>query len=707
MEKRLPELLAPGGSFLSALAAFDAGADGVYLGMREFSARKAAVNFSLDQLRRIRGLAADRGKRIAVTVNTVVRDAELGRLADTLGWLDALAVDAVIVQDLGVREVAARWFPRLRLHASTQMAVHNTAGLAEAGRLGFRRVVLARELPLETIRRLRAGHPGMELEVFIHGALCYSFSGICLASWALTGRSSNRGDCAQICRSLFRGEDAEGHLFSCRDLSLGKSVLALAGAGVDALKIEGRMKSPEYVFHTTRLYRQIIDRGEELPEEEETELARRSALGFARERTSGWLRSVSGTRLLEPNWPGHRGAVLGVVQAVRAGRMTVLLQADLSLRDGLGLFPAPKAGHAGTVEPLQFAVQRIRAKGRDVKFARVGETVEIDLPAQPGAAQPRPGDEVRHLSSRFLDMPEPKEAGFPRYQVPVDLAVSLSAGVGTMAMTIAASGASLEVPPFACDLTIDRARGRKPFLDILRAVLEESGDGLFRAAGVTLANATGLPDDGIFVPPSELKKAKNDFYAHLEARFAAGIAEKAKQVASARARAAADRPAPADPAPALFSKRGSLSPKGSLVPFVQRGAEGIALDGLSVVGGYTAVPLPPVMLDPGGWARAVADLVRGHASTAFAVGVSNLAHLELADQLAAEPNAWFFVDFPFYVANRLTLDFLSRRVPRLLFAYGWIEDAEDGFAGGPGTVPVLRVDRSFRPPLFYSLGCFA
>ena len=169
--KRTPEVLAPGGSFLSALAAFDAGADGVYLGLKEFSARKAAANFTLEQLRRIRALAADRGKRIYVTLNTVVRESEIERLAETLGWLESLAVDGVLVQDLGVREVAARFFPRIPLHASTQMAIHNSSGLTVAKELGFRRVVLARELPLETIERLRREHPDIELEVFVHGAL--------------------------------------------------------------------------------------------------------------------------------------------------------------------------------------------------------------------------------------------------------------------------------------------------------------------------------------------------------------------------------------------------------------------------------------------------------------------------------------------------------------------------------------------------------
>ena len=227
-----PELLSPAGSFEAAYQAFEAGADGVYLGLTEFSARKSATNFDLPQLRRILGLARQKGRRIYVTVNTVIREAEMPRVASLCGGLQSLDVDGVIVQDVGLCALLARGFPHLAIHASTQMAIHNDSGLRFAREVGIRRVVLSRELTLEKIRSLRQRHADIELEVFVHGALCYSFSGVCLASWALTGRSGNRGDCAQICRSVFcSGKDREATPFSCRDLSLGTEVLKLAEAG--------------------------------------------------------------------------------------------------------------------------------------------------------------------------------------------------------------------------------------------------------------------------------------------------------------------------------------------------------------------------------------------------------------------------------------------------------------------------------------------
>jgi len=164
-----PELLAPGGSFLSAYYAIEAGADGVYLGLTEFSARKAAANFTFDQLRRIRRLAADRGRKIYVTLNTIIRESELRRLADVVSRLEAAAVDGIIVQDLGVLWFLRRRFPGVPVHASTQMAVHTSAGIGFLKQLGVRRIILSRECTRERIRALRQAHPDVELEVFIHG----------------------------------------------------------------------------------------------------------------------------------------------------------------------------------------------------------------------------------------------------------------------------------------------------------------------------------------------------------------------------------------------------------------------------------------------------------------------------------------------------------------------------------------------------------
>ncbi|MCX7029923.1 MAG: U32 family peptidase, partial [Spirochaetes bacterium] len=624
---------------------------------------KAAANFDFEQLARIRGLAGDRGRRVYVALNTVVRDDEIGRLAETLARLEALAVDGVIVQDLGVTALVSRHFPSLALHASTQMAVHNAAGLAELVRLGFRRVILSRELTLAEIADLRRAQPGFELEVFVHGALCYSFSGVCLASWALTGRSGNRGDCAQICRGRFSrtaarraerfdngAEDrsgaapVEGTFFSCRDLFLGRDALELVRLGVDAFKIEGRMKSPEYAAATVRLYRAVIDEGDALDDARYERLVRDAQATFAREPTTGWLRSSSGSRLVDDRFPGHRGARLGAVTAVRRERrgpawVRLALEGDLSLRDGLAFMSLD-----GT-EQSAFSVQAIRNGGREARFARTGETVEVRLPE--GLDVPEEGREVRQLSSRFLDLPEPKEASVRAYRSPVGIEVVLEGAPGGDASLVIAArdiaGARVEER-----VNLEEAAQPRPFLDILGPLLAESGASTFVAAEVSLANATGLADDRIFVPPSQLKRAKNLFYARLDEAFRASVADRANRIG--RGPESPARPAGSPPGEAeiaAFADRASISPRGrEPLPFAWLEEDGsIDAAHLASCAGFIVVPLPPVMFDTGPWTAALERLADGLPGSQLAVGLANLSHLAIASELEPLRNISFFADF--------------------------------------------------------------
>jgi putative protease len=714
---KTPELLAPGGSFLAALHAFEAGADGVYLGLKEFSARAAAQNFSLDQLRRIRQLAADRGRRVYVAINTVVREEEMARLREVLAWLEALRVDGVIVQDLGVCDLVRSSHPGLVLHASTQMGVHSGSGLRAAKELGVRRAILSRELPLERIRALRAAYPGIEMEVFIHGALCYSFSGACLASWALTGRSGNRGECAQVCRSRFVPDGpgsagAEGgHLFSTRDLFLGKDVLELARIGIDALKIEGRMKSPEYVFNVTRLYREVLDGGEEIPAERYAELVKRTELAFSRTRTSAWFRSPLGTRLLEKGAPGHRGAFLGSVRAVRGSSIELKVEDDLSLHDGIAFLDGDG------MEITAFPVLKIlHSGGAAAKFARRGEVVTIEVPREVSAVMPMKGQEIRHLSSRFLDLPQPTEASFPMCKIPVDLRIGLDhAGMFRVQPT--------GFPEFSAQVTLSASESRRPFLSILAALLEESGTSAFRPGTVSLTNDSGLPDDGIFVRPAELKKLKNELYRHLDRSF-----PPAPLVPEEAGGAEPSGPHLASPldsqALASIADRQLLAPPGAApVPFVGGDPGSLGIAGLADHAGFRWLPLPPILLEDSRWIEAVQVLARSHPDTRIALGLNNVSHLAFVSATEGLPNVWFFADFFFYAANDSTLRLLKRLVPRLLFAYEWLEGdrasvAPKSAAQGsraplltasesrPRPVPTVRISKSFSPPLFTSLGCF-
>ena len=260
----LPELLAPAGDSEALYAAVAAGADAVYVGGKLFSARAYAKNFDLEELSRAAIYCHTRGVRLYVTVNTLIYDREADELIAYCKELARIGVDALIIADLGAIRRIRREVPSLALHASTQMSLHNTPGIAEAGKLGCERAVLARECSLADIRSAVENSP-CEIEVFLHGALCVCHSGQCLFSSLVGGRSGNRGECAQPCRLPYNG----GYPLSLSDLSLAGHITELIDAGVSSLKIEGRMKSPAYVYGVTSIYRRLLDgrrnadRGEE------------------------------------------------------------------------------------------------------------------------------------------------------------------------------------------------------------------------------------------------------------------------------------------------------------------------------------------------------------------------------------------------------------------------------------------------------------
>lgn len=252
------ELLAPAGSPEALDAAVGEGADAVYLGLKNFNARMRSANFAYSQFEGALRTLHRRGKKIYVTVNTVFEQREADRMYQLLKYLAGLGPDGLIVQDFGTAVMVRDCFPALKLHASTQMNIASARGANALSKQGVSRVVLARELALEEIQEVRA-NTTMELEVFVHGALCVSASGLCLFSSYLGGKSANRGMCTQACRRLYRNEDERGYYFSPADLQLLEKVPDLAAAGVNSLKIEGRMKSAEYVGTVVSAYRRVID----------------------------------------------------------------------------------------------------------------------------------------------------------------------------------------------------------------------------------------------------------------------------------------------------------------------------------------------------------------------------------------------------------------------------------------------------------------
>lgn len=279
MKRKKPELLAPAGNMEKLKMAFLYGADAVYLGGEAYGLRAQGGNFSREELAEAARFAHARGKKIYVTVNVYPHNEELSALPDYLRYLHSIGADAILVSDFGVFSIAREAAPDLPVHISTQANTVNCAAANAWARLGAERVVLARELSVDEIREIRA-RCGVELEMFVHGAMCVSYSGRCLMSNYFTGRDANRGDCAQACRWKYAlmeetrpgqyfpvEEDGRGtYIFNSKDLCLLPYLAEVVECGVDSLKIEGRMKSVHYVASVTKAYRMAIDAYFDAPE---------------------------------------------------------------------------------------------------------------------------------------------------------------------------------------------------------------------------------------------------------------------------------------------------------------------------------------------------------------------------------------------------------------------------------------------------------
>ncbi|WP_165172312.1 DUF3656 domain-containing protein [Adlercreutzia sp. ZJ242] len=355
------ELLAPAGNVAALHAAVSAGADAVYLGLEAFNARRGADNFTIETLEQACAYAHLRGVSVYVTMNTVVLPQEMPEALECARQAYRVGADAFIVQDIGLAAELTRTLPEARLHVSTQMNTHSAAGIRAAARLGAARVTLARELSLGEVEELAACAAAydMEVETFAHGALCVCYSGQCFMSSMIGGRSANRGMCAQACRLPYELKNAAlrkdlpspgEHLLSPQDLCTVDLLPDLVRAGVSSLKIEGRMKSPEYVASVTAVYRSVLDRV--LAAEEEGASARVAATkgehdelaaSFSRGFTTAYLEGERGNDIMSYQRPNNRGQFVGRVSAVRDGHALVASSCRLVAGDVVEFWT--KKGH--------------------------------------------------------------------------------------------------------------------------------------------------------------------------------------------------------------------------------------------------------------------------------------------------------------------------------------------------------------------------
>lgn len=391
-----PELLAPAGSWEALVAAVQNGADAVYLGGKMFNARQSASNFDNDELARAVEYAHVRGVKIYVTVNILLGNHELEEALRFLHFLHNAGVDAAILQDLGLARLAREVIPELSIHASTQMTVHNVQGVKLMQQAGFDRIVLAREMELQEIAFIKK-ETGANLEAFIHGALCICYSGQCLMSSLIGGRSGNRGKCAQPCRLQYQLVDERGrqladpssvgeYLLSPRDINTSEYIPELITSGIDSFKIEGRMKRPEYVATVIRTYRNLIDRALEdsgtfkVAEDEARDLAQI----FNRDFSPGYFFGNPGKDLMSYKRPNNRGVRLGRVKGYNRDNKTVevLLEEPLRLGDGIEVW-VTDGGRSG------IEVSNILVNGKQVDFAPAGTLAGLSIPGKI-----KPGDRV-------------------------------------------------------------------------------------------------------------------------------------------------------------------------------------------------------------------------------------------------------------------------------------------------------------------------
>lgn len=372
---RKPEILAPAGSKESLIGAINSGANAVYLAGKRFGARAYANNFEDESLIEVIRYAHLRGVLVFVAINTVMYDDEIDDLLTYTDFLVKEGVDALIVQDLGVIDLLIRRYPNLDIHASTQVNTHSVEQVKWLKQIGVKRIVMARETSLDIIRTIKK-HVDIEIEVFVHGALCVCYSGNCLMSSMIGGRSGNRGECAQPCRlaySLYKNQQKisdQSYLLSTKDLMTIEHMDELIEAGVDSFKIEGRMRKPEYVIETVLSYRQAVDYYFDRKIFNLNQAIWQMKKVFNRDFTKGFLFDEKPRDLNHDLRPNHMGIPLGEVIDYQSGKVTIKLKENLSINDGYRIIGDNDYGNS---------VSRILKDGLHVTEAKEGDIIKLDV----------------------------------------------------------------------------------------------------------------------------------------------------------------------------------------------------------------------------------------------------------------------------------------------------------------------------------------
>ena len=491
------DLLSPVGNFDCLKSAVQNGANSVYFGADLFSARAYASNFNLEELEEAIIYAKTRGVKTNLTLNTLVTDNEFDDAFELAKKAYEFGIDAIIVQDLGLAKQLIKHFPDLDIHASTQMTVHNLQGVLKLQELGFKRVVLSRELSLQEIEYI-CENSDVEIECFIHGALCISYSGQCLFSSMVGGRSGNRGKCAQPCRLPYRflendTEIDKGHILSTRDLCGLDFIPDLIKAGVTCLKIEGRMKSPEYVATVTRIYRKYIDLAESLinPSDYNVDENDRKILLQAFNRgmsSNGHLSNEPNKNLIFKDKPNNMGLFLGKVQKYNKnkGYITVKLQEPIEIGDTVSL----------EKESGSYNVSELMDKNKNIKETYIGQTVTIGRMK----GNINLGDKIYKLSSKKLNLIAQDSINGEHRKIPLNCKVIIKHNQPLKIIVTSSTSENLDIysnlnVSYSLDVIPETAQNRPLEEEKVIAQINKTTDSIFKFDNIDVEL-----DSDIFLP---------------------------------------------------------------------------------------------------------------------------------------------------------------------------------------------------------------
>jgi putative protease len=574
--KRRTEVLAPAGDVEALRAAVAAGADAVYFGLKAWSARARATNVDEGELDEALAHLHRHGRKGYVAVNTLVFDAELPAVEQAIRAAAHAGVDALIVQDLGVARLARAISPDLPIHASTQMTCTDAGAVELARELGASRVILARELSLDDVAAIRA-ESDVELEVFVHGALCVAYSGQCLTSEAIGGRSANRGACAQACRLPYElvvdGEKRDtgdrAYLLSPEDLEASQLVERLVELGVASIKIEGRLKGPAYVAATTELYRAAVDAAEAKLPPPGDELRRRALATFTRGSGPGFLGGIDHQRLVEGRACDHRGLELGRAQGLvrERGRALLRIALDAPLSRGDGILV--EGGREGAGE-LGGRVWSIVQRGQEVERVEAGEVL-VWLGPDKRVDEVVPGRRVHKNDDPSLEKAVLAKLASDPVRVRLDLSVRASVGQPLVVEAVAADGRRARV---LSEQPLEAAQKAQSAEGVVREKLGRLGDTPF-SLGELSVELGGAP----LVPASLLNRLRRELVEQLDAQAAHRWSTTDRGVDQLLAAALPPDRAPAPPGVYVLCRNLEQARAAR-----RAGAEGVWLDFLELVG---------------------------------------------------------------------------------------------------------------------------